>query len=213
MITEIEGRLTEVSEHSVTLDLAGVCYEVFVSAIVLKGLEAKKTGEPLRLVTYHYVQSDPSRSHPVLIGFNNRIEREFFEKFITVSGIGPKAALKALSVPISQIAGAIDAADMVFLKTLPGVGEQRAREIVAKLQGKVGRFALIRDGGAEVVRDGREDIKEEALSVLIQLQYRRDEACAMIDHAFRTLKPGKNVKTVEELLNEVYRQRSAAVAR
>lgn len=205
MITEIEGKFVRLVENSITLDVNGISYEIFVSLNALKHLETTAPGENVRLITYHYLQSDPSRSLPVLIGFNNRIEREFFEKFITVSGIGPKAALRALCVPISQIASAIDANDSAFLKTLPGVGEQRAREIIAKLQGKVGRFGLIQDGGAEVVRDAKEDIKDEALSVLLQLQYKRDEARRMIEHA---LQNEKNIKTVEDLLNEVYRQRT-----
>lgn len=208
MITRIAGLLAETTEHSVILNVGGVHYEVFVSKGVLKSLESKDAGETAELVTYHYLQSDPSRSLPVLIGFNNKIEREFFEKFITVSGIGPKGALKALSVPISQIAQAIDSGDVPFLKTLPGVGEQRAREIVAKLQGKVGRFGLIQDSDSPAPAARPEGFQDEALEVLLQLQYRKDEAKQMIDRAVRQ---NKDMRTVEELLNEVYRQRSAQV--
>ena len=210
MITEIEGKLKSLSENSIILSVGGIYYEIFVSPNVIKNLKKEPSENTVHLVTYHYLQSDPSRSLPVLIGFNNRIERDFFEKFITVSGIGPKAALKALSVPISQIACAIDASDTAFLKTLPGVGDQRAREIVAKLQGRVGRFALIQDGGAEVVPDRKDDAVQEALSVLHQLQYKRDEAKAMID---RALQNNKNLQTVEEILNEVYRQRNTQPTR
>ena len=210
MITQIEGKLVEYSDGSVTLDVSGLFYEIWVPKSVLKAVEGRPVGESVRLVTYHYVQSDPSRSLPVLIGFSNKIEREFFEKFITVSGIGPKGALRALSIPISQIAQGIDEGDVKFLKTLPGVGEQHAREIVAKLQGKVGRFGLIRDteSGAHPV-SRLDDFKDEALSVLLQLQYRRDEAKRMLD---RALSNNPNMKTVEELLNEVYRQRSTEPA-
>jgi len=56
----------------------------------------------------------------VLIGFLNDIEKDFFQIFITVSGIGPRAALKALNKPISQIAKAIDEGDLVFLRFLTG---------------------------------------------------------------------------------------------
>lgn len=209
MITEIEGKFVEILGSAVILNVGGVFYEVGVSPAVLKKHENTQAGESVRLCTFHYLQSDPSRSVPVLIGFMNKIEREFFEKFITVSGIGPKAALKALNVPISQIARAIDCTDVAFLKTLPGVGEQRAREIIAKLQGKVGRFGLIQDGGEGVARAGNEDAKAEALAVLLQLQYRRDEAKQMIESALRI---APSVKTVEDLLNEVYRQRSSQAA-
>jgi Holliday junction DNA helicase RuvA len=206
MITQVEGKFVELTDQAVVLDVHGVAYEVHVTSNLLRGLGERSPGDPVRLVTYHYLQTDPSKSLPVLIGFANKIEREFFEKFITVSGIGPKGALRALTVPISQIAQAIDASDVPFLKTLPGVGEQRAREIVAKLQGKVGRFGLIQDGpeGAPAKREA-ENFKEEALAVLLQLQYKREEARRMIEEALRK---NRAVRSAEELLNEVYRQRT-----
>lgn len=209
MITRIEGTLAELSENSVSVNCGGIHYEVFVPANVLKSLQAAVSGQTISLVTYHYAQTDPSRSVPVLIGFLNKIEREFFEKFITVSGIGPKAAVKALSVPIPQIADAIDAGDRIFLKTLPGVGEQRAREIIAKLQGKVARFGLIQDAGdgKKIKAVSGNDFKSEVIAVLLQLQYRREEAQRMID---RALSQNGAIRTAEDLLNEVYRQKSGA---
>jgi Holliday junction DNA helicase RuvA len=210
MITRIQGTIMELGDNSVSLSCGGICYEVFVPANVLKNLASRAPDDSVELVTYHYYQTDPSRSIPVLIGFLNKIEREFFEKFITVSGIGPKAAVKALTVPISQIADAIDAGDRIFLKTLPGVGEQRAREIIAKLQGKVARFGLIREaGGKRADAAGILDFKSEGLEVLLQLQYRREEAQQMID---RALSNNKNIRSAEELLNEVYRQKSTVEA-
>jgi Holliday junction DNA helicase RuvA len=210
MITRIEGMLGEFGDNSVTINCGGIHYEVFVPVNVLKSLQASTPGQPVSLVTYHYAQVDPSRSVPVLIGFLSKVEREFFEKFITVSGIGPKAAVKALTVPIPQIADAIDAGDRIFLKTLPGVGEQRAREIIAKLQGKVARFGLIRDAASktgEKMPVG--NYKSEVIEVLLQLQYRRDEAERMVERAVAQ-NPG--IKCAEDLLNEVYRQKSGAAA-
>ena len=206
MISQIHGRIEEKNENSVLVNVGGVSYEVLIPSSVMQHLDSiTRPDGSVSLVTYHYFQSDPSRSVPVLIGFSNRIEREFFIRFISVSGVGPKAAVRALSAPFSHIAQAIDEGDMNFLKSLPGVGEQRAREIVAKLQGKVGQFVLIRDGdsskGAPKVSS---DIEEEAMMVLLQLQYKRDEAKQMIQKA-RTSNP--KVKTVEELLNEVYKQK------
>jgi len=157
-------------------------------------------------VTYHYYQVEPSRSVPVLIGFQNEVEKEFFEKFISVSGVGPKAACRALAEPFSTIAGAIDTGDVSFLKKLPGIGEQRARQIVAKLQGKVGKYGLIKDGHISRIKE-HEDIKSEALSILLQLQYKKNEAEDMIQKAFQR-QPG--LKTSEELLNEVYREKKAS---
>jgi Holliday junction DNA helicase RuvA len=145
---------------------------------------------------------DQSKGIPVLVGFLSEIEKDFFEQFITVSGVGPKAACRALTLAISEIAVAIDRGDTAVLKSLPGIGEQRAREIVAKLQGKVGKFALMQDRFDGDVSSGKENIKEEALSVLLQLQYKKHEAQDMIDKAF---KRNSGIASCEEILNEVYR--------
>ena len=145
---------------------------------------------------------DQSKAIPVLVGFLNEIEKEFFEHFITVSGVGPKAACRALIQPFSVIAAAIDRGDVAFLKTLPGIGEQKAREIVAKLQGKVGKFGLIQDGGDGEPSIAEEDMKEEASNVLVQLQYKKNEARDMVEAA---IKRNPKASNCEEILNEVYK--------
>jgi len=207
MITQIKGTVTERKEHSLIIDMNGFCYEVMVPPAVMHVLEQHHTNsKTVTLFTYHYYQMDPSRAIPVLIGFLNEIEKEFFEQFITVSGVGPKAACKALKLPFSSIADAIDKADVSLLKTLPGIGEQRAREIIAKLQGKVGKFGLIQDRttGRSALKM-KDDVKQEALSVLLQLQYKKKEAEQMIASAFER---NQKISTCEQILNEVYRQRT-----
>lgn len=203
MISKIKGKIRKKKESSLIIELIdGLFYEVSIPKAVMKVIDREKDlGDEVTLDIYHYYQSDPSKSIPVLIGFMNEIEREFFERFITVSGIGPKAACKALALPFSEIADAIDRQDIALLKTLPGVGEQRAREIVAKLQGKVGKFGLIQDRFISKVPEVSEDIKEEAMSVLLQLQYKKKEAVEMVS---RALKRNPNPKSSEELLNEIY---------
>jgi len=206
MICRISGKLIEKKEDSIVLEASGICYEVFIPGAVMQSLESSmQPDKPISLITYHYFQLEQSKGFQCLVGFLNEIEKEFFEKFITVSGIGPKAAVRALKMPISMIARAIDMADVPFLKSLPGIGEQRAREIVAKLQGKVGKFALMQDTrtGAEgfTLKHG---IEEEAMGVLLQLQYKKFEAKNMLDEA---LKRNPDVETAEDLLNEVYKQR------
>jgi len=91
---------------------------------------------------------------------------------------------------------------MAVLKSLPGIGDQKAREIVAKLQGKVGKFGLMQDKFGGDVPAGKDDIKEEALSVLLQLQYKKNEAQEMIAKAF---KRNSKISSCEDILNEVYR--------
>ena len=204
MISKICGKLKSKANDSVEVDINGISYEVIIpSAIMRILLDRVKDGDTIELVTYHYYQTDPSKSIPVLVGFLNDIEKEFFEKFITVSGIGPKAACRALSKPFSIIADAIDSADMVSLKELPGIGEQRAREIIAKLQGKVGKFGLIQDKGS-IKKAGpeKDGVTQEAIAVLLQLQYKRNEAMVMVRTA---MDRNPSIKSCEDLLNEVYK--------
>lgn len=205
MISRITGNVTDRKDGALIIKSGNLSYEILIPIAVMKGMEdAGDSGAEVELVTYHYYQMEPSRAVPVLIGFSNEVEKEFFEKFISVSGVGPKAACKALAQPFSSIAGAIDSGDIAFLKGLPGIGEQRARLIVAKLQGKVGKFGLIRDKGQGPEVKGQEDMRSEAVAVLLQLQYKKDEAENMLRKA---LERAPDVKTSEELLNEVYRER------
>ncbi|MFA5147053.1 MAG: Holliday junction branch migration protein RuvA [Candidatus Omnitrophota bacterium] len=205
MISRISGKVKERKETSVIIDVNGISYEVLIPPAVMRAIEDGMGDDgTIELITYHYYQMDPSRAIPVLVGFLNEIEREFFEQFIKVSGVGPKAACKALSMSFSVIADAIDRGDMPLLKTLPGIGEQKAREIIAKLQGKVGKFGLIKDkfNDGEPRPVAAEDIKAEAVNVLLQLQYKKQEAKEMVE---RAVARNSKLSTCEEILNEVYK--------
>ena len=206
MIVRISGKLVEKRQQSIIINIQGLFYEVLVPSSVLGRLDQiQDESGNIHLVVYHYFQIGPGSGTPILIGFVNELERDFFLEFIKVSGIGPRAAIKALSKPISEISRAIDQGDTDYLKTLPGIGIQRAKEVVAKLQGKIGRFGLIQDKTATtVVKETLPDWQEEALTVLLQLQYKRQEALSMIDKALHRV---KTITSTEELLNEIYRQR------
>jgi len=205
MISAINGKLVKIGDLSLFINVNGLVYEVFVPLTILNELRSKQQGDEVSLVTFHYYSVDPSKSFPILIGFINEIEKEFFEKFITVSGVGPKAAVKAINKPISEIVSAIEAGNVIFLKSLPGIGEQRAKEIVAKLQDKIGKFGLIQDTFNNASESsGKEDIENEALQVLLQLQYKKPQAKDMIK---RALLRNTSIATSEELLNEVYKQK------
>ena len=206
MISHIRGKIAKRKSSSLIIDVdGGLSYEILIPGCVMKSLD--KHIEPdgmIRLITYHYHHTDPARSIPILIGFLNEIEKEFFEKFITVSGIGPKAAVRALNASIPQIVKAIADGDLATLKSLPGISEQRAKEIVAKLQNKVGKFGLIQEYGIEIAVTSEPDFVEEATDVLLQLQYKKQEAKEMIGKA---LERSPDIKTAEDLLNEVYKQK------
>ena len=206
MIARIVGKLIEKKDQSLIINVNGVFYEVVVPASVLERIdETKDQDGHVHLITYHYFQIGPGSGNPVLVGFINEIERDFFLQFIKVSGIGPRAAVRAFNKPISEMTRAIEAGDLKYLQTLPGIGIQKAKEIVAKLQGKVGKFGLIQDkSSASHETRATSDWQEEALAVLLQLQYSRHEAAEMIRKA---LTHAKNIKSTEELLNEIYKQK------
>jgi Holliday junction DNA helicase RuvA len=208
MITAIKGKITRQSDAAVTLDVNGISYEILTPLSVLQRLQENQDSDGnIRLITYHYYQMTPSSGVPVLVGFLNEVERDFFLEFIKVSGIGPRAAVKALNKAIGEIAQAIDRGDTKYLKTLPGIGEQKAKEVVAKLQGKMGKFTLMKDRVA-LVSPSKQlgEIEEEALHILLQLQYKKQEAEEMIQKA---LERSPKLATSEELLNEIYKQRKA----
>ena len=172
MISRICGKVIEKGANYLLIEVGSISYEIFIPGAVMQHLQENIDQDgKVALRTFHYYQVEPSKTTPMLIGFLNDIERDFFEIFITVSGIGPRAALKALNKPISEIARAIDEADINFLKSLPGIGEQRAREIIAKLQNKVGKFGLIQDDKLKGPQAEKgKDVIQEGLSVLMKLE-------------------------------------------
>ncbi len=208
MIVKLTGQLVEKGENTVVLNIGGVYYEIIVPASVLQRIasQADQNGH-VGLIVYHYLQVTPSSAVPILVGFISEVERDFFLQFITVSGIGPRAAVKALSKPISEIAAAIEEGNAKFLQSLPGIGAQKSKEIIAKLQGKMGKFGLIQDQGMAAPKTTAKisDWQQEALEVLLQLQYKRNEALSMIEKA---LERSQGIQTAEELLNEIYKQRA-----
>ncbi|MBF0490592.1 MAG: hypothetical protein HQL15_08240 [Candidatus Omnitrophica bacterium] len=209
MIAGIKGKITAYFESTVIVDTGSLSYEVFVPVSVLQRLSENQDSDGnVRLITYHYLQVSPSSANEVLVGFLNDVERDFFLDFIKVSGIGPRAAVKALNKSIGEIAQAIDRADVPYLKTLPGIGLQRAKEIVAKLQGKMGKYTLMRDKVQEVLPKVEwRDVEQEALHILLQLQYKKPEAEEMIKKAVQR---NSGIETSEQLLNEIYKQRIVA---
>jgi holliday junction DNA helicase RuvA len=207
MIARLRGILVEKKDNAVVIDASGIFYEVSVPTSVLQRIDTiKDPAGAVTLVIHHYLQIGPSTGTPVLVGFLNELEKEFFLQFISVSGIGPKAAVKALNRSIAEIATAIDQGDAAFLKTLPGIGQQKAKDIIAKLQGKVSRFGLIRDKAVQEERAPVEAFQDEAIAVLVQLQYKKAEAEDMVQKA---IKRNAGIRTAEDLLNEIYKQRTA----
>ena len=147
MIATLSGRLRRKLEDRIILDVVGVGYEVYLPPTVMRQLDRVESGDgdgQLELVIYYHATRDQPR--PVLIGFTADLDKEFFERLITVKDIGPMVAARALAVSVGEVASAIIRQDEKFLRALPGIGPQKAKNIVAQLQGKVAKFALARGG-------------------------------------------------------------------
>lgn len=200
MIAYLEGKLLKKDDDRILLLANQVGYEVMVPAFVAQSLRDKQVGDNVAFyIYYHQTERQPK---PVLIGFNFEAEKEFFQSFISVDAIGPMKAAKAMDIPISEIAAAIEDADLGCLKRLKGIGPRGAQKIIATLQGKVGKFVLIRKmeppKSVEPV-----DFIQPVYDVLIhQLGHKPADAKKMVKEAL-----GRNstIDSPEALFDEVYR--------
>jgi holliday junction DNA helicase RuvA len=201
MFSRIEGVLRERTDEAVLVDVGGIAYEVMLPGCVMEKLADVEIGQPVKLEIYSYMQIDGNRGTASYIGFTNAVEREFFEALLTVASVGPKTAMRAFARPMAEIARNIDDGDRSALRRLPGIGDQKAKDIIAKLQGKVSRFGLIQSEPARA--HAAPDFEAEAIEVLLQLQYKRGEAERMVKEA---LSNNGKIATAEDLLTEVYRK-------
>jgi Holliday junction DNA helicase RuvA len=211
MIASLRGRLRRKLEDRVIVEAAGVGYEVFVPPVTqqelvhAKAADGDAADEVALAIHYHATQNQP---RPVLIGFTSELDKEFFEKLITVKDVGPMVAARSLAAPVGEIAAAIARQDEGYLRRLPGIGPQKAKNIVAQLQAKVAKFALVRPEAATpepaaAATPDEEGLRGMVFEILVkQLGYRPSEAAPIISAAI-SRRPG--VSTPEELLDEIYR--------
>lgn len=179
MLASISGTLREVSEDRVYLESGALVYELLVPAANIESLQSS-LAEQLTFHTLFYIEGDASGGNlaPRLIGFLDRQDKSFFEKFITVKGIGPKKALKALVRPIGEIAQAIESRDARFLSQLPQIGKRTAEQIIAELSGKVTAFVSAGSVGKITSQTIARftPIEEDAIAALMALGERRLDA-------------------------------------
>jgi holliday junction DNA helicase RuvA len=220
VIATLRGKLRRKLEDRVVLEAGGVGYEIYLPPVTQEALASARPGadesadEVFLSIHFHATQNQP---RPVLIGFTSDLDREFFEKLITVKDVGPLVAARSLAAPVGEIAAAIARADEAYLRRLPGIGTQKAKNIVAQLQGKVAKFALAHDGGGRpaaaaapvrVVDD--EGLRAMVFEVLVkQLGHRPTEAAQLIDAALAR-RPG--IAAPEDLFEEIYRGAKGAGA-
>jgi holliday junction DNA helicase RuvA len=204
MITAITGELKRVEDDRVHLKVGAIVYELLIPAIDLTELQSS-LGEEITFHTLLYLDGDPSRGgmEPRLIGFLRPEDKRFFEKFTTVKGIGPKTALRALTVRVGEIASAIEEKNARFLVGLNGVGKRTAELIIAELSGKMKTFATVVIDGKPQHRRGADD--EDAIAALMALGERRADAERLLEKAKQS---NPALKSTDQLLREMLRQRT-----
>jgi len=206
MIAYLEGRVIKQESDRIVLLSGSIGYEVLLPEVVMNAFKSRINEEKISLFIYHY--QTERQPKPTLIGFNHEIEKDFFQQFITVEAIGPLKAVHALSIPVRDIAIAIENKDTKRLSKLKGIGNRTSQKIVATLHGKMKKFALMYQTAQEAEQmkpldSSQDEIKLQVLDVLInQLGHRQAEAEEMIENAF---KRSKSINTAEALFEEVYR--------
>jgi Holliday junction DNA helicase RuvA len=204
LITRITGQLTELAEDTLTLSVGPFEYEVLIPEFSRRQLQDKLQDE-VRLYTIEYLEGNPmqGRMTPRLIGFLAEVEREFFELFCSVDGVGVKKALRAMVRPVREVARAIEEQDVKSLAGLPGIGPATADRIVAKLRRKVPKFALMAARDEPSAAEVELDVVSETFEVLRKLGHSESDAHRLVDAA---LQQKKKFKDVQELLQAIYQQ-------
>ncbi|QEH37104.1 Holliday junction ATP-dependent DNA helicase RuvA [Aquisphaera giovannonii] len=216
MITHIRGTLRTVAEEALTLAVDPFEIEVLIPEHTRRQVQGR-LGELITLHTMFYIEGNAmgGRMVPRLIGFITPLDREFFDTFCSVDGVGVRKALRAMVRPVRELARAIEDQDVRLLATFPGIGEATAERIVAKLRRKVGKFALIvsREGADEDAAAGSNgtpptaepDVIRDTYETLLSVGHSESQARQVLDRALAAAGK-KKFKSVAELIEAIYHQ-------
>ena len=197
MYAYLKGTLEQIEEDRIVVEVAGIGYNVHVSATTIQSLPS--IGEPVVVYTYTLVREDAF----LLYGFLTRSDLEIFRKLITVGGIGPKGGLAILSVmDADTLRFAIISGDAKAIAKAPGIGNKTAERVILDLKDKISIEDTLRGesavpaiaGGMDASEKGK---KQEAIEALTALGYSASEAAA----AVRKVKTDDDT-TVEAILKD-----------
>jgi Holliday junction DNA helicase RuvA len=215
MITKIQGRLASMRGEAAVVQVGGIFYEVLLPSGLAERLGRRSDLDQQPEITFHtlyYLEGSGGAGNlrPRLLGFTEELDREFFELLTTVASLGSKTALRALTLPIAEIAAAIEAGDAHTLAKLPRIGRRMADKIIAQLRGKVWKFALLPGGeplaASEAPRAEEEPFRREAREILLQVGYRASEAAEAIE---KVLKARPDITSSQQIVQEVFRLRGS----
>lgn len=195
MIASVSGTVTVRRPDHVVVEAAGVGYQLAISGETLRAIPA--IGNDVGLHA-HLISRDDGIS---LYGFAAEEERDLFLMLISVSGIGPKVALAALSGgAVRELLKAIAVSDAKRFQAVPGIGKRTAERIIVELREKVaGELA---EGGDAAPGDGAGGARQEAREGLLGLGYAPEEVERLLDAA--------DGETAEDLIGAALRAGAAA---
>lgn len=192
MINYISGSLTSLNPAFAIIETNGVGYGLFISLQTYTLIQSHKTTK--LFAESVYIRDD----NPKYYGFATEEERDLFRKLISVSGVGGASAILMLSsLSASEIAGAINTANVTMLKSIKGIGDKTAQRIVVDLKGKLGKH----EGGiSQILTTSYNKNKEEALMALTTLGFPKIAAEKAIEKAIK--QQGVNTENVELLIKQ-----------
>jgi len=184
MIVRIQGVLVDMTDEGAIVEREGLSYEVLIPAYARGGLMIG-LGSSVSLHTLQYFEGNATGGNliPRLIGFPQVEDKAFFRLFTSVKNMGMRKALKALALPIGQIAAAIESGDTKTLTQLPGIGKRMAEQIVAELKGKATAHALA-EAAQPVVRETAFSADQrDAIEILVAWGDSRNDAERWVQRA------------------------------
>lgn len=200
MISYLRGELVQSLPHQITLDIAGVGYQVFIPLSSYDALP--QTGSRLTVLTHLQIRED---AH-ILYGFLTADERDLFRLLIQrVSGVGPKIALAILGgMPVDQFKAAVVRGDFQSISRIKGLGKKTAERVVLELKDKVGVAEAWHQAAQP---SSSEALFNDALLALINLGYTQVEAHKVIGELRRSpditqdTSPDEIIRAALRLLN------------
>lgn len=200
MIEFLRGRLDQRQPTRLVIDVGGVGMGVDVSLRTAEKYPA--VGETIRILTYLHVREESLD----LYGFQDLAEKALFLKLLSVSGIGPRLALRILSaVPPQQLAQMILAGDIRGLTALKGIGKKTAEVMVASLRSSMAKLDLPPPGdGMPAPAEGGDEAMRDAVLALISLGVKDNAAQAAVQKAQSRLGPDAQTgQLIAQALQEV----------
>lgn len=203
MISTITGILRrKYRGNRVIVEAGGLGYEIILPFFVMRTLDNIREEEEKQITLQIYYHVTSQQPRPILIGFSREHEKSFFEKLISVQGVGPTVAADALVFSISSIAKAIVNGDVEFLTRMPRIGQATAKRIIGTLQDKVAESALLQDEGFDQIPPVADSARDEAIDALVSLGYKRPLAR---DDVEAVLKRSPKLRDPQDILREVFR--------